>query len=60
VEAAAPNGEEFGESGLLEAMAMSGRQPERRLSLLRGALEQHLMGQGAHDDMSVLMLDLET
>lgn len=59
VEASSPSGEEFGYEGLIRAVQQGGGEAVRCLAQLRAELDQHLAGQGAHDDMSVLLLDFE-
>jgi len=56
LEATAQNGEEFGYPGVLEAMLQADQA--RPLDALTNALNAHLQGQIAHDDVSFLLLDL--
>lgn len=57
LEAASADGREFGLSGLERALHDG---PDEQLQALERALQAHLGGLGAHDDMSVLLLDLNT
>lgn len=56
LEAMAPNDEEFGYDGVLRSVQTAGAQ--HPLDALTNALNTHLQGQSAHDDVSFLLLDL--
>jgi serine phosphatase RsbU (regulator of sigma subunit) len=56
IEAQSAKGEEFGYEGMLQSLA--GTRVELRLDALLGSLARHLGGQGGHDDISMLLLDL--
>ncbi len=56
LEAEVPGGEEFGQAGVLKALAGAGGQDA--LEALNTALSEHLQGHSAHDDVSFLLLDL--
>jgi serine phosphatase RsbU (regulator of sigma subunit) len=56
LEAEVPGGEEFGQAGVLKALAGAGGQDA--LEALNMALSEHLQGHSAHDDVSFLLLDL--
>lgn len=56
IEAQAAGGEAFGYEGMLAAVA--GSKVDGRLEALLERLADHLGGQGGHDDISMLLLDL--
>jgi len=55
VEAMSPSGEEFGIDRL--AQAGSGARGEQQMHALNAALNQHLAGAAAHDDLSLIVVD---
>ncbi|MEC5397882.1 SpoIIE family protein phosphatase [Uliginosibacterium sp. H1] len=56
LEADRGDGEAYGYDGL--AMALRGTAPDARIAAINDGLEAHLRGEGAHDDVSILLLDL--
>ncbi|MFA6920632.1 MAG: SpoIIE family protein phosphatase [Gallionella sp.] len=58
VEATSPRGEQFGCERIIE---LFGKTPcDVRFDALIGALDQHLQGQPAHDDISLAIVDIST
>lgn len=55
VEAMSPGGEEFGIDRLAQSGA--GARGERRMHALNAALNEHLAGAAAHDDLSLIIVD---
>jgi serine phosphatase RsbU (regulator of sigma subunit) len=56
IEASGDDGNEFGYEGIIDALR--GVLPDQRLKSLHSRLDDHLQGKPAHDDMSMLLLDL--
>jgi PAS domain S-box-containing protein len=55
LEAANLESQQFGDEGLLSALRSS--PPEHRHQAVRSALDRHLAGLAAHDDVSLLLID---
>jgi PAS domain S-box-containing protein len=55
LEAANPENHQFGDEGLLTALRSS--TPDQRHQAVRSALDRHLAGLPAHDDVSLLLID---
>ena len=58
LEACSPQGEHFGNARVIEVFSKTGR--DSRFGALIEELDRHLQGQRAHDDVSMMLVDIST